>query len=176
MYKSHRYNTGGFLFSLTYKHKKKSDKPVQLFRASCRIRTNDPEITNHVLWPTELKRQSIYFFEPLVGFEPTTPRLQITCSGQLVSLPYRAATTNYLCCDQALEDSKGAGRMGLTRIQHVIEYPCRGCFSIAGAKVDIFSEFTIPSRKKMKKIGKIRVFSAFYTLRLTEKDYFCSHY
>ena len=26
------------------------------FRASCRIRTNDPEITNHVLWPTELKR------------------------------------------------------------------------------------------------------------------------
>ena len=27
------------------------------FRASCRIRTNDPEITNHVLWPTELKRQ-----------------------------------------------------------------------------------------------------------------------
>ena len=25
--------------------------------ASCRIRTNDPEITNHVLWPTELKRQ-----------------------------------------------------------------------------------------------------------------------
>ena len=30
-------------------------------RASCRIRTNDPEITNHVLWPTELKRQRIYF-------------------------------------------------------------------------------------------------------------------
>ena len=27
------------------------------FRASCRIRTNDPEITNHVLWPAELKRQ-----------------------------------------------------------------------------------------------------------------------
>ena len=24
-----------------------------------------------------------YIFEPLVGFEPTTPRLQITCSGQL---------------------------------------------------------------------------------------------
>ena len=28
-----------------------------LSRASCRIRTNDPEITNHVLWPTELKRR-----------------------------------------------------------------------------------------------------------------------
>ena len=27
------------------------------FRASCRIRTNDPEITNHVLWPAELKRR-----------------------------------------------------------------------------------------------------------------------
>ena len=24
-----------------------------------------------------------FFVEPLVGFEPTTPRLQITCSGQL---------------------------------------------------------------------------------------------
>ena len=31
---------------------------VTLFSwASCRIRTNDPEITNHVLWPTELKRR-----------------------------------------------------------------------------------------------------------------------
>ena len=29
---------------------------ISFFRASCRIRTNDPEITNHVLWPTELKR------------------------------------------------------------------------------------------------------------------------
>ena len=28
-----------------------------VFWASCRIRTNDPEITNHVLWPTELKRR-----------------------------------------------------------------------------------------------------------------------
>ena len=33
-----------------------------LFRASCRIRTNDPEITNHVLWPTELKR---HYLQPL---------------------------------------------------------------------------------------------------------------
>ena len=31
-----------------------------LLRASCRIRTNDPEITNHVLWPTELKRRSTW--------------------------------------------------------------------------------------------------------------------
>ena len=30
--------------------------PLIQFWASCRIRTNDPEITNHVLWPTELKR------------------------------------------------------------------------------------------------------------------------
>ena len=27
--------------------------------------------------------EKIPFLEPLVGFEPTTPRLQITCSGQL---------------------------------------------------------------------------------------------
>ena len=32
-----------------------------VWRASCRIRTNDPEITNHVLWPTELKRHSTEF-------------------------------------------------------------------------------------------------------------------
>ena len=25
--------------------------------ALCQIRTDDPEITNHVLWPTELRRQ-----------------------------------------------------------------------------------------------------------------------
>ena len=31
--------------------------PFVTSRASCRIRTNDPEITNHVLWPAELKRQ-----------------------------------------------------------------------------------------------------------------------
>ena len=78
------------------------------FRASCRIRTNDPEITNHVLWPTELKRRG------------------------WVSLLYRAATTNYLCCDQALEDSKGAGRIGLTRF--------------AVAKVDIFIDSAIGAR------------------------------
>ena len=29
------------------------------------------------------KKARLLFFEPLVGFEPTTPRLQITCSGQL---------------------------------------------------------------------------------------------
>ena len=42
-------------------------------RASCRIRTNDPEITNHVLWPTELKRRvgklTISHIAPL---QPTT--------------------------------------------------------------------------------------------------------
>ena len=32
------------------------------------------------------------------------------------SYPYRAATTNYLCYVPVLEDSKGAGRTGLTRV------------------------------------------------------------
>ncbi len=86
----------------------KISSSFSLFRASCRIRTNDPEITNHVLWPTELKRRG------------------------WVSLLYRAATTNYLCCDQALEDSKGAGRIGLTRF--------------AVAKVDIFIDSAIGAR------------------------------
>ena len=34
------------------------------------------------LWNTP-NTISMFVFEPLVGFEPTTPRLQITCSGQL---------------------------------------------------------------------------------------------
>ena len=51
--------------------------------------------------------------EPLVGFEPTTPRLQI----RWVSLLHRAATTKYPCCGQALGDSEGACRVGLTRVQ-----------------------------------------------------------
>ncbi len=44
----------------------KISSSFSLFRASCRIRTNDPEITNHVLWPTELKRRGyfrILFFD-----------------------------------------------------------------------------------------------------------------
>ena len=71
----------------------KISSSFSLFRASCRIRTNDPEITNHVLWPTELKRRG------------------------WVSLLYRAATTKYPCCGQALGDSEGACRVGLTRVQ-----------------------------------------------------------
>ena len=46
---------------------------------------------------------------------------QLYESSLLSDLPYRAATTNYLCCDQALEDSKGAGRMGLTRISNILQ-------------------------------------------------------
>ena len=59
--------------------------------ASCRIRTNDPEITNHVLWPTELKRR--------VDKLLTSHR-----------------STFYLCYIPILEDSKGAGRVRLARI------------------------------------------------------------
>ena len=40
---------------------------VFFFRASCRIRTNDPEITNHVLWPTELKRLLILAVSPSIS-------------------------------------------------------------------------------------------------------------
>ena len=45
-------------------------KPPLMFclrpaRASCRIRTNDPEITNHVLWPTELKRLALSIRSPI---------------------------------------------------------------------------------------------------------------
>ena len=41
---------------------------LSLSRASCRIRTNDPEITNHVLWPTELKRLALSIRSPIGVF------------------------------------------------------------------------------------------------------------
>ena len=77
------------LFELFEKQRGATEKGYSaLFRASCRIRTNDPEITNHVLWPTELKRR--------VGSDL-----------------HRAATTKYPCYVPILGDSEGAGRTGL---------------------------------------------------------------
>ena len=66
--------------------------------ASCRIRTNDPEITNHVLWPTELKRQ----------------------------VDERSAShssTRYPCFGQDLGDLRGARRAGLThcKVRHYFD-------------------------------------------------------
>ena len=48
-----------------------------------------------------------FLFEPLVGFEPTTPRLH----------SYRTATTKYPCYVPILGDSEGAGRMRLVRLK-----------------------------------------------------------
>ena len=46
-----------------------------------------PSISTDKIEMTNKKETSalgyLLFVEPLVGFEPTTPRLQITCSGQL---------------------------------------------------------------------------------------------
>ena len=116
-----------------------------LFRASCRIRTNDPEITNHVLWPTELKRQGNIFqyvlFRASCRIRTNDPEITNHVLWW-VSLPYRAATTNYLCCDQALEDSKGAGRMGLTHVMYRNQLISFQYFLIAGAKVGIFFNYT----------------------------------
>ena len=36
-----------------------------------------------MVWTSRSKWVCVPCLEPLVGFEPTTPRLQITCSGQL---------------------------------------------------------------------------------------------
>ena len=66
-----------------------------LRRASCRIRTNDPEITNHVLWPTELKRR--------VGKLSISrrynqlPLLRSSPGGFIRSWPYR--TYPFLFCE-----------------------------------------------------------------------------
>ena len=45
----------------------------------------------------------------------------------------KISSSFYLCCDQALEDSSGAGRIGLTH------------FCFASAKVDIIFKTTILS-------------------------------
>ena len=37
----------------------------------------------HSTFSKNVRLFQLPFLEPLVGFEPTTPRLQITCSGQL---------------------------------------------------------------------------------------------
>ena len=52
--------------------KRRISLPASL-RASCRIRTNDPEITNHVLWPTELKNQLPLLRSSPGGFEGSWP-------------------------------------------------------------------------------------------------------
>ena len=62
------------LFQKTHLRSLKENYRFQ-FRASCRIRTNDPEITNHVLWPTELKRRR-NFHQALVA---CLKRLQMYC-------------------------------------------------------------------------------------------------
>ena len=147
--KSHRTTPVAFPFS-SVQTQKKSDKLVQLFRASCRIRTNDPEITNHVLWPTELKRR--------VG--------KLTISRRYNQLPLLRSSPGGF---------EGSWPYGTYPFSICFRATPSKCFSIAGAKVGIFSEYTIPSRKKMLKNGKIHDFSVFYIPQLTEKDYFCNH-
>ena len=45
--------------------------------------TEDPSQNSEIKETFQLDAGRFLLFEPLVGFEPTTPRLQITCSGQL---------------------------------------------------------------------------------------------
>ena len=51
--------------------------------ASCRIRTNDPEITNHVLWPTELKRRLLV--EAAVACFKRVQRYELFLKHQIIS-------------------------------------------------------------------------------------------
>ena len=53
------------------------------FWASCRIRTNDPEITNHVLWPTELKRRLLV--EAAVACFKRVQRYELFLKHQIIS-------------------------------------------------------------------------------------------
>ena len=55
-----------------------------------------------------------------------------------VSYLHRAATTGYLCCGQALEDSQGAGRTGLTHILVKNNSKPKDTSFVCDAKVYIF--------------------------------------
>ncbi|WP_462367077.1 hypothetical protein, partial [Phocaeicola coprophilus] len=80
---------------------------------------------------------------------------------------------NYLCCDQALEDSKGAGRMGLTRMSATEFLTFYRCFSIASAKVGIFFKPAIGCSKKMRKKFFFYDFYPLHRISISEKTYFC---
>ncbi len=71
---------------------KKNGMLSQTRRQNKIMKNNDPEITNHVLWPTELKRQ--------MGERSTSH-----------------SSTRYPCFGQDLGDLRGASRAGLTRLQ-----------------------------------------------------------
>ncbi len=49
----------------------------------CRLRETKKDETSAAPTSHPIIQSFFLFEEPLVGFEPTTPRLQITCSGQL---------------------------------------------------------------------------------------------
>ena len=63
-------------------------------RDSGGIRTHDPQLRRLLLYPTELRNQTVYFLrtqtkipppssnaaEPISGFEPETPSLRVKCS------------------------------------------------------------------------------------------------
>ena len=53
------------------------------FQVSCFSRRGRLRTRATFTFSISLFQSSHFFSEPLVGFEPTTPRLQITCSGQL---------------------------------------------------------------------------------------------
>ena len=75
-----------------------------------------------------------------------------------VSYLHRAATTNYLCCGQALEGSLGAGRIGLTHTA------CKGSTNFLTHKICITIFFA--RHKKKKYLKKYKYNEIYY--------YFCA--
>ncbi len=73
-----------------------------------------------------------------------TPITEIFLMGW-VSYLHRTATTCYLCCDQALEDLQGAGRIGLTHIM-IFAYLQTHMLPFSVCKVN---DKIINSKKKM---------------------------
>ena len=66
-----------------------------------------------------------------------------------VSYLHRAATTNYLCCGQALEDSLGAGRIGLTHTFN--HFDCKGKKKLPYNKHSMTKIILAPSNRLLYK-------------------------
>ena len=102
-------------------------------RAGCQIRTDDPEITNHVLWPTELIRLIYQFsdlFRTSAFLETRRQRKRFIFESAILEMIFsknkfqkkkwvsdlhRTAQPPTLAAFQPWGNSAGAGRTGLTR-------------------------------------------------------------
>ena len=102
-------------------------------RAGCQIRTDDPEITNHVLWPTELIR--------LVYFSVFSERLLFQTAAQSKELIFYSASLFFNFYFRFQEKKVGK----LPASHRSTTYPC--CLPTLGGFSRSWSHRTYPGTK-----------------------------